>query len=32
MKLSEIKQILVTAEGVNFKLENGYSVPGAGCC
>lgn len=27
MKLSEIKQILATAEGVNFKLENGNSVP-----
>ncbi|MEQ7800187.1 DUF6428 family protein [Pedobacter sp. ASV1-7] len=27
MKLSEIKEILVTAEGVNFKLENGNSVP-----
>lgn len=27
MKLSEIKQILSTAEGVNFKLENGNSVP-----
>jgi hypothetical protein len=27
MKLSEIKEILATAEGVNFKLENGNSVP-----
>ena len=27
MKLSEIKKILSTAEGVNFKLENGNSVP-----
>lgn len=27
MKLSEIKEILATAEGVNFKLENGISVP-----
>nr|WP_121272959.1 DUF6428 family protein [Pedobacter schmidteae] len=27
MKLSEIKEILATAEGVNFKLENGSSVP-----
>lgn len=27
MKLSEIKEILATAEGVNFKLENGKSVP-----
>jgi hypothetical protein len=26
MKLSEIKEILATAEGVNFKLENGNSV------
>jgi len=28
MKLSEIKNILATAETVNFKLENGTSVPG----
>lgn len=27
MKLSEIKEILATAEGVNFKLENGNLVP-----
>lgn len=27
MKLSEIKEILATAESVNFKLENGDSVP-----
>lgn len=27
MKLSEIKEILATAEGVNFKLENGKTVP-----
>jgi hypothetical protein len=27
MKLSEIKNILATAEVVNFKLENGNSVP-----
>ena len=27
MKLSEIKEILATAEGVNFKLENGSAVP-----
>ncbi len=27
MKLSEIKQILETAETVNFKLENGSFVP-----
>ena len=27
MKLSEIKEILATAEGVNFKLENDNSVP-----
>jgi len=27
MKLSEIKQILNTVETVNFKLENGTSVP-----
>lgn len=27
MKLSEIKEILATAEGVNFKLENGNAVP-----
>ena len=27
MKLSEIKTILTTAEGVNFKLENGNTVP-----
>lgn len=27
MKLSEIKTILATAEAVNFKLENGTSVP-----
>jgi len=27
MKLSEIKEILSTAEGVNFKLENGNAVP-----
>lgn len=27
MKLSEIKEILASAEGVNFKLENGNSVP-----
>ena len=27
MKLSEIKGILSTAEGVNFRLENGNSVP-----
>ena len=27
MKLSEIKEILATAEGVNFKLENGNPVP-----
>jgi len=27
MKLSEIKEILATAESVNFKLENGNSVP-----
>ena len=27
MKLSEIKEILARAEGVNFKLENGNSVP-----
>ena len=27
MKLSEIKEILATGEGVNFKLENGNSVP-----
>lgn len=27
MKLSEIKKILAKAEGVNFKLENGKSVP-----
>lgn len=27
MKLSEIKKILVGAEGLNFKLENGTSVP-----
>ena len=27
MKLSEIKKILATAEAVNFKLENGNSVP-----
>ncbi|WP_316789762.1 DUF6428 family protein [Pedobacter frigoris] len=27
MKLSDIKSILATAEGVNFKLENGNSVP-----
>ena len=27
MKLSEIKEILAKAEGVNFKLENGNSVP-----
>ena len=27
MKLSEIKEILATAEGMNFKLENGNSVP-----
>src|SRR5690606_33438148 len=27
MKLSEIKEILAKAEGVNFKLENGNAVP-----
>lgn len=27
MRLSEIKNILATAEGVNFKLENGNAVP-----
>ncbi|SMC67468.1 DUF6428 family protein [Pedobacter africanus] len=27
MKLSEIKEILAKAEAVNFKLENGSSVP-----
>ena len=27
MKLSEIKEILATAGGVNFKLENGNLVP-----
>ena len=27
MKLSEIKNILASAEGVNFKLENGTMVP-----
>lgn len=27
MRLSEIKNILTTAEGVNFKLENGNAVP-----
>lgn len=27
MKLSEIKEILTTAQGVNFKLENGDMVP-----
>lgn len=27
MKLSEIKEILATAEAVHFKLENGNSVP-----
>lgn len=27
MKLSEIKEILATAERVNFKLENGSTVP-----
>jgi hypothetical protein len=27
MKLSEIKEILATAEAVNFKLENGNAVP-----
>ena len=27
MKLSEIKEILSTAEAVNFELENGISVP-----
>lgn len=27
MKLSEIKEILLTAEAVNFQLENGISVP-----
>ncbi|WP_316809348.1 DUF6428 family protein [Pedobacter agri] len=27
MKLSEIKTILATAEGINFQLENGESVP-----
>jgi len=27
MKLSEIKDILATAEGVNFKMENGDAVP-----
>ena len=27
MKLSEIKTILTTAEGLNFKLENGNTVP-----
>lgn len=27
MKLSEIKEILATAEAVDFKLENGNSVP-----
>lgn len=27
MRLSEIKEILTTAEGVSFKMENGNSVP-----
>ncbi|WDF67123.1 DUF6428 family protein [Sphingobacterium oryzagri] len=27
MKISEVKQILSNAEGVNFKLESGQSVP-----
>lgn len=27
MKLSEIKTILATAQAVNFRLENGESVP-----
>ncbi|TCK83618.1 DUF6428 family protein [Albibacterium bauzanense] len=27
MRLSEIKEILATAESVNFKLENGNAVP-----
>lgn len=27
MKLSEIKEILATAEGVNFKLKNGNLIP-----
>lgn len=27
MKLSELKEILAIAEGVNFKLENGHTIP-----